>query len=177
MSKYVALLRGINVSGQKIILMELLRKAFEKKGFKEVRTYLQSGNVIFDSPKPVLARAIEKLVLDDFGFEVTVVVRSPAELGKVIRANPFIKKKGVDLSRLYVTFFAEAPAKSALKALAAFDAGRDEWHADGNEIFLHCPGGYGETKLSNNLFEKKLALKATTRNWKTVNQLWEMSQG
>lgn len=177
---YVALLRGINLSGHKIVKMDQLRKAFEELGFADVKTYIQSGNVVFKATGPApanLAKQIEEKVLRQFGFPVPVVVKTADEIAQVVRNNPLVKEKGIDISRLHVTFLSCAPEKSTLKMLDTIPAGQDQFRCSGQAIYLHCPNGYHETKLSNNVLEKMLKVGTTTRNWKTVNQLYQMSLG
>jgi uncharacterized protein (DUF1697 family) len=106
---------------------------------------------------------------------VRVTVRSASELEGVIAGNPFLKQKGVDVTKLHVTFLAKAVAEPALDKLDALAGTRDQYRLIGREIYLHCPINYGETKLSNNAIEKVLAVGATTRNWKTVTTLQEMA--
>jgi uncharacterized protein (DUF1697 family) len=175
---YISMLRGINVAGHKLVKMAALQAAFEALGFEQVRTYIQSGNVVFKAAKssPVnLSREIEGKILDEFGFEVPVITRTSEEMGGVIRVNPFLKEKGIDLSKLHVTFLSDVPALAAVKAFESLAVKPDQFRASGREIYLYCPNGYGTTKLSNNAFEKVLSLSATTRNWNTVNKLYEMS--
>ena len=178
MPVYVSMLRGINVSGHKQIKMSRLQELFEALGFGQVKTYIQSGNVVFrarqNSPQDV-SRKIEEKILSDFGFSVPVISKTPAELGKTLQDNPFLKKRGVDLSKLHVTFLSQAPAETGLKKLEALKAGPDQWQCRVREIYLYCPDGYGRTKLSNNALEKVLMVTATTRNWRTVNQLYQMA--
>lgn len=175
MPRYVALLRGVNV-GQNVLKMERLRALCGEAGLKNVATYVQSGNIVFDGNGPASrwADVIEKKLAGQSRLPIAVMVRTAAEIETILSGNPFLKKKGVELERLYVTFLATPPGKPALVALDALDAGPDQFHCAGREIYLHCPTGYGRTKLSNNLFEKRLALKATTRNWKTVIALQAM---
>lgn len=179
MPNYIAMLRGVNVGGV-VLKMEQLRESLTKMGLKEVRTYVQSGNVVFGSPKAApstLAQKISARIARDFDLTVPVIVRAPADLAKVLEINPFLKVKGVDLKRLYVTFLQSTPSKSAQEGLKRIISGKgDEFRLLGQEIYLHCPGGYGETKLNNNAFEKALEIKATTRNWNTINALVEMAQ-
>ena len=177
---HVALLRGINLGGHKIVKMDQLRKTFEELGFEDVKTYIQSGNVVFKAPvkaTETLARRIEEQVLRQFGFPVSVVVKTADEVGDVIRNNPLLKEKGVDVSKLHVTFLSSAPEKSALKMLDAMAEGAAQFCYLGMAVYLHCPNGYGQTKLGNNVLEKVLKVGATTRNWRTVNRLYEMSSG
>ncbi len=96
-------------------------------------------------------------------------------MNSVIRRNPFVGEAEIDQSRLHVTFLATVPARAALKALGDIPAGSDEFRHSGKEIYLYCPNGYGKTKLSNNVIEKVLATRGTTRNWNTVGKLYEMS--
>jgi len=176
-STYVALLRGINVGGHKIIKMDQLRESFEELGFEGVSTYVQSGNVVFKEPKKAsdnLPRTIEDMLLRRFSMSVSVIVRTAEEVGEVLRNNPFLKERGIDVSRLHVTFLSLTPPKTAIKGLDGIAAGPDRFHCRGQEIYLHCPNGFGGTKLSINVFERMLAVGATTRNWNTVNKLYEM---
>ena len=179
-STYVALLRGINLSGHKIVRMDQLRKAFEEMGFGEVKTYIQSGNVVFGAPArdpASLAKKIEEKIVGQFGFPVPVLVKSAAEVGKVVRNNPLAGEKDIDVSKLHVTFLSSAPEKSALKMLDGIDAEEDRFCCAGEAVYLYCPNGYHATKLGNNVLEKMLKVGTTTRNWKTVNQLYQMTLG
>jgi uncharacterized protein (DUF1697 family) len=173
----IAMLRGVNVGG-KTVSMERLRESLAASGFQDVRTYIQSGNILFNVPRAVsdLSKRIETAIFADFRLPVTVILRTSAELERVIRCNPFIAQPEIDQSRLHVTFLAKAPARSALKALADIPAGTDQFRHSGKEIYLYCPNGYGKTKLSNNVIERVLATRATTRNWNTVGRLYEISR-
>ncbi|MCB0417444.1 MAG: DUF1697 domain-containing protein [Bdellovibrionaceae bacterium] len=178
MKTHIALLRGINVSGQKSVKMDKLRTLCEKLGFKEVMTYVQSGNIVLKSP--LSAPGVEKKLMagikKTFGFDVPVLVFSPADFSKVLKGSPYAKQKGVALDRLYVTFLAKPAPKAGLQKLGAISSGKDTFTAKGKFVYLHCPEGYGRSKLSNNVVEKALGLLATTRNWKTINELLEMSK-
>jgi uncharacterized protein (DUF1697 family) len=172
------MLRGINVSGQKLVRMERLRESCAALGFRGIATYVQSGNIVFLERKrspSSLSKTIGQAILRDLGFDVPVLVRTESEMRDLIERNPFLKQKGVDPSKLYVTFLLEAPPKSALRNLEKISAGPDRFYVGQREIYLYCPGGYGRTKLSNAAFEKALSVRATTRNWKTVNTLLEMA--
>jgi len=174
---YVAMLRGINVSGQKIIKMEELRASFEALGLGQVRTYVQSGNVIFEASKTSttsLSKKISEKILSDYGFSVPLILRTSSEMNKIVRNNPFLKEKEIDRSKLHVTFLSYPPTKAALVKLDALNERPDEFRVKEREVYLYCPYGNGRTKLSNNAFEKLLTVEATTRNWKTVNALAEM---
>jgi uncharacterized protein (DUF1697 family) len=174
MEHYVTILRGINVSGHKKIRMADLSKLYESLDLTNVRTYIQSGNVVFESiqGKPdKLVRDIEHEIQKRYGFDVPVLVRTRAEIGTAIRANPFLKEAGIDASKLHLTFLERAPEKSAVRKFDPGSLGQDRYSIKDAYVYLYCPGGYGKTKLSNTFLEKKLGVRATTRNWKTVNVL------
>lgn len=179
MTSLISLLRGINVTGHRMIKMTELKALYESLGYKHVNTYIQSGNVIFRAEKddPVQAEAfIERAIEKKFGFPVTVIVRKPAELARAIRANPFLGRNKPDESRLYVTFLRTKPGPALIKALQPAAArSADQYEILGREVYLYCPNGYGKTLLSNTFFEKQLKVAATTRNWKTVNTLYAMA--
>jgi len=175
---YVALLRGVNVGGYKKIKMEQLRSSFEKLGFEDVRTYIQSGNVIFrtgDMSAAELRRRAEDKILSDFGFSPPVILRSAAELGKTLQNNPFTKHKGIEPAKLHVFFLSGAPAKAAVQELEGLQIGTAELRCCGREIYLHTPDGFGRTKLPN--FDKVLSVITTARNWNTVSKLYELASG
>jgi uncharacterized protein (DUF1697 family) len=174
---YIALLRGINVSGQKKIRMSDLKDLFERLDFKDVQTYIQSGNVIFKSiPAAVtkLEEKIKKEIRNHFGFDVTVLIVTPEELERTIKKNPFLKNKQV-ADKMYVTFLSGAPAPANISKLKEIDPSPEEYFIDGKSIYLFFPKDYGRAKMNNNLFENKLKVFATTRNWKTINRLFEMA--
>lgn len=178
MNTYVSLLRGINVSGQKPVRMQDLKSLYESLGFQQVVTYVQSGNVVFRSPEEdqhSLASRIEIGIQQSFGYQVPVFIRDEAELQQIKVSNPFLHQEGTVLDRLYVTFLAAPLAQHSLVDLEVPAQSNDEFRVIGREIYLHCPGGYGRTTLSNNFFEKKLGKLATTRNWKTVTALCDLS--
>jgi uncharacterized protein (DUF1697 family) len=160
--------------------MDQLKTSLAALGFKQVQTYIQSGNVIFTAvlrSSSEVSNRIEKKIVADFGLAITVVSRTADEVGKTIRSNPFLKEKRIDLSKLHVTFLSQAPVPSSLKKLDPLALAGDEFRYSGREIYLYCPTGYGRTKLSNNALEKALSVRATTRNWKTVNQLYQIVLG
>jgi uncharacterized protein (DUF1697 family) len=179
MESYLAILRGINVGGQRKIAMADLKQLFEANGFANVTTYIQSGNVAFRAEKQsdaALARRLEALLETRFGFDVAVVVRTAAELRAVVDGNPFLQEPDVDVDKLHVTFLAQAPAADLLAKIAETAYLPDRFKIVDRDVYLYIPGGYGNTKLANNFFENKLKVKGTTRNWKTVNKLAELAE-
>ena len=177
MAAYVAMLRGVNVSGHSTIKMEALRGLCQGLGFRNVDTYVQSGNIVFqtllESPAAISKRIGETL-LQSFGFNTPVIVRTSKEMRNVIVNNPFLKEKDIDSTKLHVTFLSETAQKGSAKELEILATSPDRFYPASHEIYLYCPGGYGRTKFSNNAIEKALSVKATTRNWKTTNTLFEM---
>ena len=180
MPVFVAMLRGVNVGGNPL-KMDWLRGACEDIGLKDVRTYVQSGNIVFSSGATAvrLGNTIKSLIDAQTRLPVTVVIRNAGEMAKIVAGNPFARQNGIDVSKLHVTFLSAPPPKPAPKSapgkLDALAGSRDEYRMAKQEIYLHCPVSYGETKLSNTAIEKALGVGATTRNWKTVTTLCEMA--
>ncbi|GAA3402908.1 DUF1697 domain-containing protein [Paenibacillus hodogayensis] len=175
---YIALLRGINVSGQKLIKMERLREIFETMGVGKVRTYIQSGNVVFEAgqqSEPVRVM-IESALKEALGYRVETVVRTHAELEDVIARNPFGQEDDAEEAKVYVSFLAEAPSAAAVDVLSGFRSEVDEYRVSGREVYIRCRGQYGKSLFSNNFLEKKLRVTATTRNWQTVGKLAAMAR-
>src|SRR6266699_2813142 len=173
---YVALLRGVNVGGN-TLSRERLRSICAELGLENARTYVQSGNIIFHAAGSVerWSKGLERALAGKARLPITVLVRSRAEIAALVERNPFAGETGIDLARLHVTFLRQAPKQAALAALNAIDAGPDRLSQAGREIYLHCPNGYGRSKLANNAIEKVLGVAATTRNWRTVTTLAEMA--
>ncbi len=160
-----------------MVAMGDLRRLFDALGHVDVTTYLQSGNVVFTSPGDAAARvaaALEERIATELGVTVTVLLRTGADLDHVVAGNPFVRR-GADPAKLHVTFLADAPDAGAVKGLAAPTGEPDELVAASREVYLHCPNGYGRTKLNNAYFERRLRVAATTRNWKTVTKLRELA--
>ena len=179
MATYICILRGINVSGSKPIKMDALRTAFEALGFSAVHTYIQSGNIIFQhktTKTAELEKRVHKKILDSFGFDVPVLVKTIAELEQIILANPFVQKENNDIASLYVTFLASVPAKEHIAQLEACQFPNEAFVYTAGAVYLYVPRGYGNAKLSNNLIEGKLKVRATTRNWKTTLELLNLAR-
>jgi len=179
MTTYISILRGINVSGQKLIKMDVLRKSYENMGLHNVTTYLQSGNVIFegnDFEINTLQQKISQQIEKDFGFEVPVIVLTIDKLKQVIDNNPFVQNPNKDQSFLHVTFLASKPDQNNFKTIEDKKQNGEEIFFTEIAVYLYCPNGYGKTKLSNNFLEAKLKVGATTRNWKTTNELFKIAE-
>ena len=172
--KYLALLRGINVSGHHLIKMEALKTALELIGFSEVQTYIQSGNVFVtiegENPASVGFK-IKQEIAKSFGFDVPVIVLSKNDLELCISYNPFLKEKEVDHKKLYVAFLSKSVSDSAINELKISQFKPDEAIVNGNMIFIKYNVGAGKTRLDQKYIEKKLNLTVTIRNWNTVSKL------
>ncbi len=171
MTTYLALLRGINVSGQNSIRMAELRDSFSALGFAEVETYLQSGNVVFSagkSDKEKLAEAMQSRIHKDFGHQVSVLVISAAELDSIASSNPLWPKNGGDEKLFHATFLFQPVSPAAFHSFKLPAAEGERAVLLGRVVLLHCPHGYGKTKLNNGYFERALKVQATTRNWRTI---------
>ncbi len=177
--KYIALLRGINIGRHKRIKMADLVNVFESSGSKNVKTYLQSGNVVFEydfHDAAEIAESIERKIGQKFSFPVNVIIRTRDELETIVKDNPFIKKQDIKLDKLYVTFLSDIPGPEVILNIGIDKDENEKFEIKGREVYLYCPNGYAKTKLKNNIFEKKLNTVATTRNWKTTNKLLELSK-
>lgn len=178
MPTYISLIRGINVGGHKKVKMEQLRKSVEALGFQRVRTYVQSGNIVFQSPRqPVatISKKIEGAILAEFGHTTPVITKTSEEIARVLESNPFLKQTAIDLTRLYVVFFSGRPKPLDVKKLESIPSGADQFRCQDDILFLHLPNGAGESKLANAPFEKLLSVRGTARNWRTVNNLHQMA--
>ena len=180
MTIYISMIRGINVGGKRIKMADL-RDLYGSLGFESVKTYIQSGNVIFksdnDDPDD-LAKRIQQKIFQTFNYHVEVVIRTMEELMTVVESYPYTEKED---EYLHVTFLSNIPPETMIQTIDPENINgiksREELIVQSREIYLYLPYGYGRTKLNNNFFEKKLGLNATTRNWKTVNKLLQMAQG
>jgi uncharacterized protein (DUF1697 family) len=176
---YIAMLRGINVGGHKLIKMDKLRSSLEDLGFESVKTYIQSGNVVFKTRKTsssALSKKIEGKIRNDFGFTASVITRSSDEIETAIGDNPFLREPGIDPEKLHVTFLSASPSPAALQQLAMLTAKPDRCHCTGKEIYFYFPNGVSQSVLMKKPVERILAVVTTTRNWKTVNTLRQMCQ-
>ena len=176
MTRYVAFLRGINVSGQKLIKMEDLRSYMEMPGITDIATYIQSGNVLFTSDEvdeDILRKRIETQLEYKLGYKVVAIIRMIRELQNVVRNMPFDTIKSEEKNRLYVTFLAEVPAMDAQGIMGVYSNDAEYARIVHKEVYVYSPN-YGKTCFSNTFIEKKLGMQATTRNWATVNKLLDL---
>ncbi len=173
----IVLLRGINVGGKRKILMGDLRMLLAKNGYSEIRTYIQSGNILLESDQEKdtekIGVHIQQLIEKTYGFTVPTVVLPLEKLKKAYANNPFPAPESDKIS-LHLTILQASPKPALVKAIADFDAGADRFLIKDQFVYLRCEGKYHKSKLTNTFFEKKLEVSATTRNWRTVGKLLEM---
>ncbi len=177
MNTKIAILRGINVGGKRKILMADLRTLCETLGWDNVQTYIQSGNIIFtaDAENKVLENKLEKAIAENYGFDVPVIVRNADDFQRMVNKNPFYNND-VDISHLHLTILKQQPTAENTDHIQMYNFEPDRFEIDNQAVFVYCAGKYHQSKLTNNFFEKKLKVGATTRNWKTVLKLVELSQ-
>jgi uncharacterized protein (DUF1697 family) len=178
MNAYIALLRGINVSGHNSIKMADLRQMLTDTGLKNVVTYIQSGNIVFSTDETstdVLEDLISKTIEEKYGYQINVLIMDRPYLKKVFNELPFNKMANFDFKKLGVTFLKDIPLIKNISKIEALKKGDEHLVFNDKVAYLYCPNGFGKTKLSNTNFETKLKTSATSRNWRTITKLLELS--
>jgi uncharacterized protein (DUF1697 family) len=179
MTQYISILRGINVGGNRKVLMTDLKKLCQNLGLQNVQTYIQSGNVIFDSnlneSSVGLEEKIQQAIAETYSFDVPVIVRTAEEISISVANNPFWKEKEADIERLHLTCLKKVPSPELLEKIKLFQFLPDRYEIIGKDVFIFCSVGYSDSKLTNQFFESKLGVPGTTRNWKTVMRLHELT--
>lgn len=176
---FVAFLRGINVGGKHIVPMKTLAEMFTAAGCEQVRTFIQSGNVVFAATPVVAAKVpavIGNQIRKQLGHEAPVVLRSGEQFERVIAENPFAKRKDFE-NWSHVLFCADKLSPTAVKLLDASRSPGDELACGVQEIYVWLPNGAGKSKLTNAYFDRTLGTICTQRNWRTVRKLSEMMKG
>ncbi|WP_242202194.1 DUF1697 domain-containing protein [Aestuariivivens insulae] len=175
MQTYIALLRGINVSGQKKVPMAELRELLSGLGFQKVQTYIQSGNVIFQASEtdiPTLELKIHQAIKNHFGFEVPILIKTPKELQHIFDVCPF---EGQKKENSYFMLLYAQPNASLVETVMELSNDNESFVITNHCVYFFSALGYGRTKFSNNFFEQKLKVTATARNYKTMLKLIAMS--
>ncbi len=179
MAVVISMLRGVNLGPHKRVKMEELRALYESLKLREPQTYVQSGNVIFKTDERdlvKLAKRIESGIEKKFGFQSDIVLRSTAELREVIARNPFGKRRGIEPSRLLVTFLAGDPGEAARAKVRGLKTDPEELWIDGREVYIYFPNGMARPKLSWPTIPKILRVSGTARNWNSVTKMLEMAE-
>ena len=175
MNTYIAFLRGINVGGHKKILMADLKILFETLNFQNVQTYIQSGNVVFQSTDESivsLENTIKNLIVNQYGFYVPVIVKTKKKLKSIFDDCPFPEDKK---KNSYFMLFLDSPNEELIDEMSVIKYPNEEFYITKNCIYFYCSSGYGSTKFNSNFFEKKLKVTATARNFKTIVKLLELA--
>ena len=176
---HVALLRGINLGKRRLPMKELAR-IFEKAGATDVRTYIQSGNVVYRAGAALgrrIPNLVEAMIAERFDFDVPVVTRTAAELTAIVRANPYAGEAEANPKSVHVGFLRDEPSASAVAALDPDRSPPDTFVVRAREIYFHFPNGMGKSMLTNPWFDSRLGTVSTMRNWRTVTTLEEMARG
>jgi uncharacterized protein (DUF1697 family) len=178
--KYISFLRGVNMTGHNSIKMTDLTALYVKLGFKDAKTYIQSGNVVFgydaDLTVTELSLTIEKTILDKFNYNIPVMTRSVDQLQDLFSVNPFLEEKEFNPAKMAVIFLHEKPSKDQILKIAGVDYPPDKFKIIGSDIHIFCPNGFGKTKIYTNFFEKRMGVIGTARNWKTITTLLDIAR-
>ncbi len=168
---YIILLRAVNVSGKNIIRMSELKQMLQLAGFGQVRTYIQSGNILLESDmeKETLGQKIHDLILDHFSLDIEVFVITADVLEKALAGNPF--PPGAAPNSVFITFLSGQPAQAQVAMLGQMDFGKEQYVLKDNILYFHLPDGMATSKMSNSFFEQKLKVKSTGRNLNTIQKL------
>lgn len=176
---FISFLRGINVTGNHMVKMEALRRAYERQGFKPVKTLINSGNVVFAAramDEKKLASKIEGEIEREFGFRPAVMLRTTEELRTIVEANPFNGRDGIHPSKLVVMFLCAECAPDAAKKVRALTGFPEEVHVVGRELFVYFPNGQGKATLKQDAIDRALGAKTTARNWNTTTKLLALAE-
>jgi len=179
MSASICLLKGVNVGGHNKLPMEGLRALFESLELRAAQTYIQSGNVVFQTNERNLARLgqrIEVAIEKKFRFRPAIILRTSAELRQAVKRNPFTRQAGTEPGKLMVLFLADDPGKKAKEILAKIPRGPEQLHLQGREIYIFFPEGAGRSKLPWATLDQSLGTRGTGRNWNTVTRLLELAE-
>jgi uncharacterized protein (DUF1697 family) len=178
MNTYISILRGINVNSQNIIKMDNLRESLKKNGYNNITTYIQSGNIVFSFEKVDIIKIkqdIVKRIQSDFGLDVPVIVLTIESLKSIIKNNPLVNQN-LNQDLLHITFLSSNIEDYNKDEIEIKKQNGEEIIVSKDCVYLYCPFGYGKTKLTNIFLESKLGVIATTRNWKTSNELLKIAE-
>lgn len=178
MSVYIVLLRGINIGPHKRMKMDKLRQSCEALGFKNVRTFIQSGNIVCQAGKlssKLAAKRIEEQIEKDFGFSADVIARTAGEMKDIIENNPLLGERGVDASKLHVVFLSDFPPPGSIRKLESVVAAPDRVRHRDKEIYFYFPNGVSGSSIWKHNLDRVLGISGTMRNWRTIHALHEMA--
>ncbi len=174
MSTYIALLRSINVGSHNRLRMDILRSYCEELLWQNIQTYIQSGNIVFqskDTEPKVLADRLDLLLLEKMGKPIHILATELSELAKIFENNPFKIERNISIDHLYLMLLRDVPSPEQVESIPSVLYLPDEFIVSGRAVYLYLPNGVADSKLTNTLFEKKFQTQATARNWKTISKL------
>jgi uncharacterized protein (DUF1697 family) len=176
MTRFVALLRAVNVGGRTLPMAALRALCEAELGWEKVATYIQSGNVVFETKgkADALETALEKAIAGKFGFEAPAMIRSASEWHTLLAANPFPKESEAEPNRIFLGVPKRPPAAGAAQRIAAKAAAGERVDAAGGALWFHYPEGAGTSKLTPALIDRAVGCPVTARNWRTATKLREM---
>lgn len=175
----ISLLRGVNLGPHRRLKMDELCAVYESLGVENVRSYVQSGNVLFRSGEGAtakLAARIETEIEKKFGFRPAVILRTTGDMRGVVAHNPFANRRGIEPNRLLVTFFAQQPSPATVEKVRALTSDPEEIHLRGREAYIYYPNGLGRPKVPWTTLEKLLQVVGTGRNWNSVSKLLQIAE-
>jgi uncharacterized protein (DUF1697 family) len=178
MTAVISMLRGVNL-GKRRIKMEDLRSLYSSLGLQDPQTYVQSGNVVFQTGKtdlPRLAKQIEAAIEKNFSFHSDVILRTAPEMRAILENSPFKTRQGIEPAKLLVTFLPLDPGAEIRQRLQSFECSPEELHCSARELYIYFPNGMGRSVLSWTRLEKILQSTYTGRNWNTVSKLLDMAE-
>ena len=168
------------MAGHNKIKMTDLADLYKELGFNDAETFIQSGNVIFTSSSGMsvldISISLEETIRQKYNFNIPVIIRTTAEMQKLMQLNPFLAEDNFDPSKMAVIFLCEQPSEAQIQKVINIDYPPDKFKIIGSEIFIYCPNGFGRTKLYTNFFENKMKIKGTGRNWNTINKILEIAE-
>jgi uncharacterized protein (DUF1697 family) len=179
MQTYISLLRAVNMTGHNSMKMKDLATLFSDLKFKKSETYIQSGNVVFEAPDELseeeVSQIITKGIRGKFGYEIPAIIRTSAELGYILKANPYLTEEKYDPAKIAVIFLIDEVTSAQTNKMMEYNYPPDKFHIAAREIYIFCPDGFGKSKLYTNFFERKMGVTGTARNLKTINSLIEIA--
>ncbi len=175
--KYITLLRGINVSGKNTINMADLRQLYQDLELKNVKSYIQTGNVVFETQETSKNKIIENIktaVFQKYKYDIQIIIREQTEFASILTKNPFLIENTDDLKKIYVAFLNRMPAKEHVEKLQNEQFISEKIYFQKTEIYLHYPNWYGKSKINHNFLENRLKCYVTLRNWRSIQKIQEL---
>ncbi len=177
MQQFISFLRGVNMTGHNSIKMDELALLYKSLAFRDVQTFIQSGNVIFksDGSEEDVREKIEKGISSRFGYDIAAMIRTVDELGMLFLSNPYLNEDDFNPAKMAVVFLHEKVTDIQASKVSTLSYPPDKFQLGEREIFIYCPNGFGKTRLYTNFFENKMGVSGTARNWKTISSIYDIA--